>query len=272
MGEIKVLDKGYVKLINHMGADLSPVLSARVSTNTESDIARDDKLREYLWSNGHTSCFESLIAEIEIKVPLFVLHQLLRHRTLDFPDLEISSSEEGFRKYFSPNEFSGRYAAFEEEFYIPAPEEVRGQDSVNKQGSVDNLDEVVKEEFSKDVNRESKVSYVMYSSYLDRGVSREQARINLPNNIYTKRRIVGSFTNWANFLFLRLDTHAQKESRDYAVAIETILKMLWPKTYSVFEEHTLYGKRFSRTELALIKSLLEPHLEDKKLRKKLGYA
>ena len=250
---IKVLDKGYVKLISFMGNDMTPLESARLSSQAKPDVKRDDGLRSYLWEHGHTSTFQSMICQIELKLPLFVLHQLHRHRTVSFDGLEIESSEEGFRKWFSPNEQSGRYSKFEEEFYIP--EKVLAQDTKNKQGSVDTLPEIEQEIYLEDLKSRNNDSYKLYCDSIKNGVSKEYARLYLEPNLYTRRRITGDFVNWCNLEKLRLDPHAQPESRAYAQGISEILKFLWPKSYELFEEFTLHAVKFSRTEMQLLKSL-----------------
>ena len=252
--EIPTLDKGYVKLISFMGDDMAPLSDARLSSLAKPDPKRDDGLRSYLWEHGHTSTFQSMICQIELKLPLFVLHQLHRHRTVSFDGLEIESSEEGFRKWFSPNEQSGRYSKFEEEFYIP--EKVLAQDTKNKQGSVDTLDKEVQDNFSGLLNANNTSSYRCYEDYLKAGVSKEHVRLLLQPNLYTRRRITGDFVNWCNLEKLRLDPHAQPESRAYAQGISEILKFLWPKSYELFEEFTLHAVKFSRTEMTALKELV----------------
>ena len=143
---INVLDKGYAKLINHMGDDMSPVMDARVSTGTDSNPARDDALREFLLEHKHTSPFESMIMQVELKIPICILRQLERHRTVDNCDgIVIESLDENFRKWFSPNEQSGRYTEFKEEFYIP--DIILGPDKVNKQGSSKELDQELQDSY-----------------------------------------------------------------------------------------------------------------------------
>ena len=252
--EVPILDKGYVKLISFMGQDESPLSDARLSSQAKPDVKRDDGLRSYLWEHGHTSTFQSMICQIELKLPLFVLHQLHRHRTVSFDGLEIESSEEGFRKWFSPNEQSGRYSKFEEEFYIP--EKVLAQDTKNKQGSVDTLAEKVQKAFATELDYSNFHAYEDYTRYLDNGVSKEYARLLLQPNLYTRRRITGDFVNWCNLEKLRLDPHAQPESRAYAQGISEILKFLWPKSYELFEEFTLHAVKFSRTEMTALKELV----------------
>lgn len=229
-----------------MGNDLSPIHSARVSTQTKSDPIKDDKLRHYLWKNEHTSPFECLVARIELKLPLFVLNQFLRHRTTDYCGLTIETDNEAFRKWFSPNEQSARYMEFAEEYYEPSS--LRGQGGVNKQAGIDNLSVTEKVNLKTLISNFSKDSYSLYKLLVGKNLAREQARYVQTQNIYTTRQVVGNFVNWANFLRLRLDSHTQEESREYAKAIEKILKELWPNTYEVFEEYTLYAKKFGKKE------------------------
>ena len=251
--EVPILDKGYVKLISFMGQDESPLSDARLSSQAKPDAKRDDGLRSYLWEHGHTSTFQSMICQIELKLPLFVLHQLHRHRTVSFDGLEIESSEEGFRKWFSPNEQSGRYSKFEEEFYIP--EKVLAQDTKNKQGSIDTLEPGIQEAFISRLDNNNADSYYSYTTAIKEGVSKEYARLLLQPNLYTRRRVTGDFVNWCNLEKLRLDPHAQPESRAYAQGISEILKFLWPKSYELFEEFTLHAVKFSRTEMEVLQYL-----------------
>ncbi len=227
--DIKVLDKGYVKLISHMGDDMSPLADARISSQVEADPKRDNGLRSYLWEHQHTSTFQSMICQIEVKLPLFVLNQFHRHRTVNLDGLEVESQEEGFRKWFSPNEQSGRYSKFEEEFYIP--ETVLAQDTKNKQGSVDTLCEMEQSIFLGSLESKNSKSYALYNDAIEHGVSKEYARLYLEPNLYTKRRITGDFVNWTNLLKLRLDSHAQPESVAYAKAFTEIIRSLWPISY-----------------------------------------
>lgn len=267
---ISVLDKGYVKLINHMGTDMSPVMDARVSTATESNPERDDALREYLWENRHTSPFESMVMQIELKVPLYILRQLERHRTVDNDDgVIIESLDENMRKWFSPNEQSGRYSVFEEEFYIP--DEIKGQDTVNKQGSSENLDVALTADFIDSLKTSNQTDFNKYSRYIDDGVSKETARSFLHLNVYTIRRMTGSFLNWADFLRQRKTKHAQRETKQYAESIHSIIQHLWPKSAKLLEEYTFSGASLCRTDVLYLKELLgDPSLWEGKLSSKCG--
>jgi thymidylate synthase (FAD) len=267
---IPVLDKGYVKLINHMGTDMSPVMDARVSTATESNPTRDDALREYLWENRHTSPFESMVMQIELKVPLYILRQLERHRTVDNDDgVIVESLDENMRKWFSPNEQSGRYSVFEEEYYIP--DEIKGQDTINKQGSSEKLDEELSEEFQDTLKESNGSDFSTYEYFIDKGVSKETARSFLHLNVYTTRRMTGSFLNWSDFLKQRRTKHAQREAKQYADAVYSIIQHLWPRSAELLEEYTFSGASLCRTDVLYLKELLgDPSLWEGKLTSKLG--
>lgn len=231
------LDKGYVKYVRHMGDDNSPVEDARMSTGTLTgvDVVKDDKLREYLWKNNHTSPFEGCSLTVELKIPLFVLHQLDRHRTLDIEAIE---TYDEFRKFTSRNEFSGRYAEFSDQFYVPSYDRIGGQDFLNKQGTSGTLPEFVAVNVGTGIDQHNKQSYEGYQAALAMGVSKELARLLLPNTIYTKIRITSNLLNWFKFLRLRLEAHAQWEVRTYAEGIEQIIVNLWPKCHFLFDKYT----------------------------------
>jgi thymidylate synthase (FAD) len=253
-----------------MGTDMSPVMDARVSTATESNPERDDALREYLWENRHTSPFESMVMQIELKVPLYILRQLERHRTVDNDDgVIIESLDENMRKWFSPNEQSGRYSVFEEEYYIP--DEIKGQDNVNKQGSSENLDESLSDEFKDTLKENNASDFWSYKYFINKGVSKETARSFLHMNVYTTRRMTGSFLNWSDFLKQRRTKHAQREARQFSDAIFTIIQQLWPRSSTLLEEYTFNSASFCRTDLQYIKELLgDPSLWEGKLSSKFG--
>lgn len=225
-----------VELITHYGTDLTVVNAARVSMDKESDweyihvgdpedpmqqrtlSKQDAKLIKYLADNKHTSCFEHQGATLRLKVPIFIARQIQRHRT------------------FSYNEVSRRYVKDNLEFYWPDKWR-KAADNV-KQGSSDEAseymhdpkygnemwetsDEYVRDEVSGQVVR-------MYNSMIENGVAPEQARMILPQNLYTQFYMTGNLRSWAHFLDLRLDSHAQKEVRDIAEQIRDILTPLWP--------------------------------------------
>jgi thymidylate synthase (FAD) len=68
--------------------------------------------------------------------------------------------------------------------------------------------------------------------FLERGVAKEQARIMLPLSVYTEAIWTCSFQAVVNFLELRLDPHAQYEIREFAVALEKIMRAKVPTLMS----------------------------------------
>jgi thymidylate synthase (FAD) len=213
MFEQKVLDKGFIKVVDWMGDDSSIVQAARVSVGKGTKTFRDDeKLIRYLMKNQHMSPFEMVQTKWHVKLPIFVARQWIRHRTGSF------------------NEISARYAEFNEEFYVPTV--FRKQSTINKQGS---SNETVQYEVTS-----YDVCLAEYKKMLEMGISREMARIVLPVGAYTQWYWSVNLRNLFHFLELRLDSHAQEEIRRYAEAIAEMVKERVPVCYSAFEEFVLH--------------------------------
>jgi len=229
--EYRVLDKGFVRLVDHMGNDLSAVEAARVSygKGLSSDPQRDKKLIFYLMKHGHETPFEHIVFKFHIKAPLFVARQWFRHRIASY------------------NEISGRYTQLKDEWYIP--ENIRAPDVTNKQGSVfvsERKDEakilnLIKESIEK--------SYSVYKELLENGVARELARIVLPLSMYTQWYWTVNARSLMNFLNLRADSHAQWEIRQYAVKIAEIFKKLCPWTFEAFMKYRYSGDALKKEEI-----------------------
>lgn len=222
-----------VDYVSHMGSDLSVVNAARVSFANESEWEeyhvgddendcgiyaqrlsdRDTKLVDYLAKHKHTSCFEHQAATLRLKVPIFIARQIQRHRT------------------FSYNEVSRRYVDTPPQFYIP--EVWRAKAENVKQGS---SDEAVEEyvspwqfnDINEDYSSHISESLTLYNHMLGSGVAPELARMVLPQSMYTEFYMTGNLRNWAHFLKLRLDGHAQKEVQDVAQQVHNILAPLFP--------------------------------------------
>lgn len=252
--DFKVLNHGYIRYIGHLGSDLAPIESARMSTNKESgvDEKKDDGLRDYLWRMQHTTPFEANELIVEIQCPIFVLRQIDRHRTVKYDELEVrievESVDQTMREFTSRNEFSGRYSEMPDLFYIPELARIQRKSATNKQGSAEPLSEHDQQEVQKLLLESTAHARQVYENLIARGVASEIARVALPLNQYTKVRLKASLLNWFKFLDLRLRHDVQLETRVYAQAIGKICKQLWPKAWAVFEEHNLYGARLSRTE------------------------
>jgi thymidylate synthase (FAD) len=167
---IQVLNAGHVRLVEHMGSDLSIVRNARVSYDAEwrsgQDAGKDAKLIHYLWRNKHSSPFESVQFTFDIKCPIFVARQWHRHRTWAF------------------NEVSARYTELPSEFYIPEVDKITTQSKSNKQMRTEEQHAEAKEIQWKIISA-CDAAFEVYRWLLEDGCPRELARGVLPMNTYT---------------------------------------------------------------------------------------
>ena len=227
MKEIKVLNKGKVVLLNHMGDDQSIANSARISySKGTKKVSNDSGLIRYLMRNWHTTPFEMVELQFYIKAPIFVFRQWHRHRTWSF------------------NEVSGRYSELPDEFYIPEENKITTQSKYNKQGGTDNIMEDpagLQEQFIDEANED----FSLYGSRLEKGMRKELARINLPLSTYSEMYAKVDLHNLFHFLRLRLDSHAQYEIRVYAEAIAELIKPIVPIAYKAFEDYRLNSIQLS---------------------------
>ena len=222
---IPVLDHGYVRYIDHMGDDRRICEAARISYKSPSKgDEQDKKLLTYLWKNKHTSPFEMVKLTLNIKLPIFVMRQYVRHRMQNL------------------NEVSARYTELPNEFYIP--KEWRLQDTKNKQGSLESHNWHPKINYesgavdaTEDLIRHCESSYYMYQKMLEAGIAREMARMVLPINIYTEIYACWDMKNLLHFITLREDSHAQSEIQEYGRAIKTICKEFFPWTMEAYEKY-----------------------------------
>ena len=244
-----------IDYVQHWGDDLIVVNAARVSFDKHShwelradpavdpregpagEIAvlsdRDSKLVNYLAKAGHTSCFEHMGATLKLKVPIFIARQIQRHRT------------------FSYNEISRRYVDNAPEFYMPDVWRAKA-DNV-KQGSSDEAITTLTRTI-KDKHSEKKITFTdldihtvtgnavrnavkLYNDLLENKVAPEQARMILPQNMYTEFYMTGNLRAWEHFLKLRLDGHAQKEVQDVAKMVYKILQPLFPVSMKALMEN-----------------------------------
>lgn len=229
--EYGVLDKGFIRLVDYFGDDSRIVEAARVSYGKGTKTKREDAgLIDYLLRNSHTSPFEMVEVLFHIKAPLVVSRQLVRHRTA------------------SLNEISGRYSVIKDEAYVPSKDRICKQSTDNKQGSGETFDDITAMLAVKDFQEESEAAFCCYQEYLDSGMARELARINLPLSTYTEWYWKIDLNNLMKFLYLRLDSHAQWEIRQYAEAMYNIVKVICPLTMQAFDNHILKGVRLSCKE------------------------
>jgi thymidylate synthase (FAD) len=238
--EIKVLDKGFVRLVDYMGGDQRIVQAARVSYGEGTKTYRQDRgLIHYLIKNWHTSPFEQVQLTFHTKMPIFVARQWVRHRTARL------------------NEISGRYSVMKDEFYVPEPEHVCYQSESNKQGRSEPLPEPLAREVIAVMEEEQKSMYASYEALLEKNVARELARANLPNSLYTEWYWQIDLHNLFHFIRLRMDPHAQYEIRVFAEAMAECAKAVAPLAYEAFEEHILGSVTFSRAELEALGLMLK---------------
>jgi thymidylate synthase (FAD) len=242
--EYKCLDYGFIRLVDYMGDDAAIVQSARVSYGKGTKSVTEDKgLIRYLMRHRHTSPFEMVEFKFHVKLPIFVARQWIRHRTANV------------------NEYSGRYSEMRDEFYIPAPDQIRPQAALNKQGrasepmSRDKADEIIKR-----YRQIQKLLFDDYSALLDTGLARELARINLPLSTYTEWYWKIDLHNLFHFLRLRLDVHAQYEIRVYAEAMAEIVKKIVPVAYEAFEDYILNRFVFSAIEAKILKKIMNENV------------
>lgn len=252
-------DNCRVSLYDCMGDDLDPLLSARISTGnpTGVDEKKDDALRARLWGDKHTSVFESVVVAFDLSLPLLVLRQLERHRTVQITDMvmtEIESNDD-FRQWTSRNEFSARYSTMPDMFWVPPAERIQLKGTKNKQGSEGAIDPLLQQRIRAEIVKLNDTARELYDRMTSIGIASEITRVCLPGSQITKIRMQASLLNWLKFLALRLKPDVQLESRLYAVAISDCLKMLYPKSHAVFLEHTLNSISFNATEVRVIKQL-----------------
>ena len=220
---------GKVQYIDHMGTDLTIVNSARVSFGVEKEEldARDKKLVNYLVKHRHTSTFEHNVVTFKFVVPLFVRSQHMRHRT------------------WSYNEISRRYTEKDLAFYCPIT--FRTQHKSNRQSSnQDKIDPVIYPDLSdpvfgitssQEIRRHTGRSMVLFENLMAAGVCREQARMVLPQSMYTEYYGTVNLNNLLKFVSLRTHEGAQQEIQEVAYACLEIAGELWPEAVNAYNKN-----------------------------------
>jgi thymidylate synthase (FAD) len=238
---IDCLDKGFVRLIDVMGDDAAIVQAARVSYGSGTKKVLEDRgLIRYLLRHAHTTPFEMVEFKFHVKLPIFVARQWIRHRTANV------------------NEYSGRYSEMKDEFYTPNPNDIRPQSVLNKQGrSEETLSDGMAEQAANAFKAGQDEAYAQYQEFLEQGIAREIARINLPVSNYTEWYWKIDLHNLFHFLRLRIDSHAQYEIRVFAEAIAELVKPFVPHAWEAFEDYVLNAHRMTAPELKVMKHLLE---------------
>lgn len=209
------------ELIDVMGDDTRVVNAARVSFSKESSNyteEQNDHLIYYLSSHGHWTPFSHCALTLRETVPIFVARQRFKHMV-----------------GFTYNEVSRRYVDDEPEFY--EPDAWRGRPKNSKQGSSGNLTD--QEDIWRCFFIMAKVhekALDTYTELLEIGVAPEQARMVLPQSMYTCYYVTGSLAAWARAYKLRIDPHAQQEIRELAEQWNTIINPLFPISWKALTQ------------------------------------
>src|SRR3954467_9633362 len=249
---LPVLDHGFVRVVDYMGDDAAVVQAARVSYGRGTKKVSEDKgLINYLMRHRHTTPFEMCEIKYHVKLPIFVARKWIRHRTANV------------------NEYSARYSILDNEFYIPAPENLAAQSAANRQGR----DQIIEGDAARRVldllRNDAERAYEGYADLLNEdetgaprdpswpGLARELARMNLSLNFYTQWYWKTDLHNLLHFLSLRADPHAQYEIRAYAEPMLQTVQRLGPLAHAAFLEYSLNALTLSATALAVLRRMLE---------------
>lgn len=225
--KIDVLDKGYVRLVDHMGSDLSVVNAARVSYDKEAQELsdRDRKLINFLIREKHTSPFRHASMTFEVYAPLVVARQWWKYA--------VSSTHVDDQNGW--NESSRRYITEDEEFYVPAADQWRSKPENSKQGSGEPLEKQAGKLYTQKLMRLIDESVVLYQNAMDDGIAPELARLFLPAyGMYVRWRWTTSLQGVMTFLEQRLPHDAQSEIREYADAVLNLSKDIFPETFKFY--------------------------------------
>jgi len=237
LGMKTVHQLGFVKLLDVMGNDEEVENAARISYGEGTrKVSQTRNLIRYLMRHKHTSPFEMCEVKFHIKLPIFIMRQLVRHRTANL------------------NEYSGRYSVMSNEFYLPEGDYLAKQSTTNSQGRGEVLEQQGLLQF--EFNRIYDGASMAYQVLLEHDLSREVARAVLPVANYTECIWKIDLHNFFHFVKLRSDSHAQREIRDYANAMYELVKPNFPLCCEAFEDYVQGATTFSKQEMEVIRELL----------------
>ena len=239
--ERKVHEHGFVRLVDIMGSDGDIADAARVSYGKGTRAVSDNRnLIRYLVRHKHTSPLEMASVKFHLKLPIFVMRQLVRHRTAKL------------------NEYSGRYSVMSDDCYIPEQEYIQPQSMSNKQGRDGILSDGWKGKYRDIITAIQVKAEIAYKLLLANesvehgGLTRELARTVLPVSNYTECYWKIDLHNFFHFCKLRMDSHAQQEIQDYAIPMFEMVKPHFPIATEAFEDYDLNSKLFSRMEMNVL--------------------
>lgn len=217
-GAIRLLDHGYFKLVKVYGEEDDIAHAARVSYGRGTQKRTDNAgLIRYLYMNAHTSPFEMCEIKVQMRLPIFVMRQWVRHRTANL------------------NEYSGRYSIMPRLFHLPNENEIGAQKKEKGQGNDGYL--LINEGVSvrNEMERVCNAAFDVYEDLCAIGVARETAREVLPLNTYTEVVWKIDLNNALKLLMLRDDPHAQYEIRVYAQELAKVVQEHFPNVYAAYE-------------------------------------
>ncbi len=228
-----VLDHGFVRVIDYMGDDAAIVQAARVSYGRGTKAVQNDEgLIRYLMRHWHSTPFEMCEIKLHVKLPVTA----------------------------NVNEYSARYSILDREFYIPAPEHLAAQSTVNNQGRGAVLEGEEAARVLDILRADAMRAYDHYEEMLSQegqqGLARELARMNLPANVYTQWYWKVDLHNLFHFLRLRADAHAQYEIRVYAETICALVRDWVPIAYAAFEDYRMGGVTLSAKAVDCLRRML----------------
>jgi thymidylate synthase (FAD) len=232
----KVLDDGFVRVVDYMGNDSSVVQAARVSYGKGTKKVREDEtLIRYLLRHHHLTPFEMCELKLHIRVPMDCWRQWIRHRTANV------------------NEYSTRYSIAVDSSQRTQPDGWRMQGTTNRQGSEGSLPLEKGSYFTNQETQFQDLARNIYNERIEAGVAREIARKDLPLSTYTEAYWKIDLRNLLNFLALRMEGHAQYEIRTYAATIGNEIVAKWcPMVWKAFQDYLFNSMELSMQEIAII--------------------
>ena len=238
LGMKTVHQLGFVKLLDVMGSDEEVENAARISYGKGTrKVSQTRNLIRYLIRHKHTSPLEMCEVKFHIKLPIFIMRQLVRHRMANL------------------NEYSGRYSIMSDEFYLPEADYLQKQSTTNNQGREEVIPNKGLLQF--EFNRIYDGAQIAYENLLNHELTKELARAVLPVANYTECIWKIDPHNFFHFVKLRADKHAQREIQDYANAMYELVKPKFPLCCEAFEDYSRDAVTFSKQEMDVIRELLE---------------
>jgi thymidylate synthase (FAD) len=235
----KVLDGGFVRVVDYMGSDESIVQSARVSYGKGTRLVHEDRgLIRYLMRHRHTTPFEMCEIKFHVRVPMDCWRQWIRHRTANV------------------NEYSTRYSLAIDAAQTTAPGEWRLQSSGNRQGSAGFVEAKAGGALSAQEAELHRTARRIYEERIAMGVAREQARKDLPLSTYTEAYWKIDLHNLLHFLSLRMEDHSQEEIRMYAHTMGEKIVAPWvPLVWEAFLDYRTNALSLSAIELEIVRAI-----------------